>query len=170
MCPKPSLSKWDGVNTAIMHLYSTLPHNGRIQQKSVIKRIGKIQVDTKRCLNKSAKAEQKPNRLVWKTKVGLAMPNAEVSKADCLKSSLCSTQSDQYLLKPIRFLNDRNRSAKRYLVISSAMLSVVGIFSRPSLLVVTHYRMKWYGMSICFEALWWSRFFDKATTPWLSLY
>ena len=52
------------MNTTIIYPYLTLPHNGRIQQKSVIKRIGKIQVDTKRCLNKSAKAEQKLNRLV----------------------------------------------------------------------------------------------------------
>ena len=77
--------------------------------------------------------------------------------------------SDRFFVMPIWCRRDRNRSTERHLVIPSATLSAVDIFSRPIFPELTQSRTKWYGTSICFEALWWTGFFDKATTPWMSL-
>jgi hypothetical protein len=71
--------------------------------------------------------------------------------------------------RPIHSHRDRNQSVKRLLVITSAMLSVVETFSRLSFSLVTQSRTKWYWTSICLETSWCTRFFAKATTPWLSL-
>ena len=70
-----------------------------------------------------------------------------------------------YFLTPIWCCSDQNWSAKRYLVIPSTTLSVVDIFLRPSFPEMTKSWTKWYQMSMCFEAFWWSGLVDKAVAP-----
>ena len=72
-------------------------------------------------------------------------------------------------ITPISCRRDRNRSAKRLLVILFSTFSTVEIVSKPSFPFVTLSRMKWHRTSICFEALWWTGLFANATAPWLSL-
>ena len=78
-------------------------------------------------------------------------------------------QPDWFVITPICCRRDRKRSAERHFVIPSATLSVVDIFSKPIFPEMTRSRTKWYWTSICLEVFWWTGFFDKATTLWLSL-
>ena len=64
---------------------------------------------------------------------------------------------------------DRNRSVEIQFIIPSATLSTVKIFSKPSIPLIMQSWTKWYRTLICFEALWGTKFFVKATAPWLSL-
>ena len=80
------------------------------------------------------------NRLVNMFELAMAdcrRLNFESVEVDWLKPSSCPTQSNWYLLTLFWCQNDRNRSARRHLVIPSATLSIIGVFSRLNFPKVT---------------------------------
>ena len=150
--------KKDSVNTSIIHWYSTLPRNERIH------RLSKRYMYKQRFSDRSVLFESAgSSRRSWSRSL---VNRCRLSETilHCVR-----LQPDRYAVMPICCRRDRNRSAERHLVIPSATLSVVNIFSKPIFPEMTQSRTKWYQTSICLEALWWTRFFDKATTLWLSL-
>ena len=88
-------------------------------------------------------------------------PSLERSMFDCLEPSWVS---DIFVTR-IWCQRDRNWSPERHLVIPSATLPLVDIFLSPIFPEITQSRTKWYRTSICLEALWWTKFFNRATTP-----
>ena len=65
---------------------------------------------------------------------------------------------------------DENQFVERLLVMALDMLLSVEILLMISLFLVTHSHTKWYGISICFDAKWWTEFFVKEISPWISLH
>ena len=158
-CPR------DSVNTAIIHLYLTLPRNGRIQR---VKQ--ELQVYTrlsdKSILFESAKSgDRRTNRL------GLEelKPILEKSKSIVRNHPRCPT-----LIRPIfRYAHLVPKGSEsihqKTLGHSICDIMTVDIFSRTIFPEMTQSRTKWYQTSICFEALRWTRFFDRVIAPSLSL-
>ena len=148
--------KENSVNTTIIHWYSTLPRNGRIHRLSRRYRYKQRFSDRSVLLESAGSENRRPNwsgRKSW----GRSLVNrCRLSETilHCVR-----LQPDRYAVMP-----NRNRSAEKHLVIPSATLSVVDIFSKPIFPEMMQSRTKWYRTSICFEALWWTGFFDKATT------
>ena len=156
----------DSVNTSIIHLYSTLLRNGRIHGLSEITGIYKVYRTYQFCSSR-----QDPKTEDWAGRVGRAEADPQRTDVGCPKPScvVCPTLTGPIFRYAHLVLKDRKRSAKRHLVIPSATLSVVDIFSKPIFPEMTQSLTKWYRTLICLEALWWTGFFDKATTPWLLL-
>ena len=156
----------DSVNTSIIHLYSTLPRNGRIHGLSKKYRY-KHRFSDMSVLFESAGSEDK--RSNWSGRKSWSWSSMNRCRFSKTILRCVRLQPDRYVVMPICCRRDRNRSAERHLVIPSATLSIVDILSRPIFPEMTQSRTKWYRTSICLEALWWTGFFDKATTLWLSL-
>ena len=177
----------------IMNLYSTLPCNGmyittknckRNEQKyrfiqgcrtsRLLSEFGRSdQAMSKKQEATSAEAERvevgspslkiNPNWRVWSL---VGYTDCWISKFQCQMSNLIELISLNAHLVP-----------KRLESISRETLGhpVWYVVSRGDLLEA---ELSWsyivsnkviYRTSICLEALWWTRFFDKATAPWLSL-
>ena len=150
----------DSVNTSIIHWYSTLPCNGRIHRLSKSTGINKGSRTSRFCSSRQdPKAEDRTGR------VGRAEADRRWTDVGCPKPSCAMSGFNRTIL----CRRDRNRSAERHLIIPSATLSVVDIFSKLIFPEMTQSRTKWYRTSICLEVLWWTGFFDKATALWLSL-
>ena len=131
--------KEDSVNTSIIHWYSTLPRNGRIHR-----------------LSKNTGKKQKVLGQVGFVRVGwIRKQKTELVGSEELKPivgepmsvvqnhpALCPASPDRYAVMPIYCRRDRNRSAKRHLVIPSTTLLVVDIFSQPIFPEMTQSRTK----------------------------
>ena len=158
--------KEDCVNTSIIHWYSTLPRNGRIHRLSKRYRYKQRFSDMSVLLESAGSESRRPNRSGRKSWSRSLVNRCRLSETilHCVRLQL-----DRYAVMPICCRRDRDRSAERHLVNPSSTLSVVDIFSKPIFPEMTQSRTKWYRTSICLEALWWTGFFNKATTLWLSL-
>ena len=154
--------KEDSVNTAIIHSYSTLPRNGRIHEVSKKYRY-KHRFSDRSVLFESTGSEDR--RLNWSGRKSWSRSLVNRCRLSETILHYVRLQPNRYAVMPICCRRDRNRSAERHLVIPSTTLSVVDIFSKPIFPEMTQSRMKWYQTSICLEALWSTRVFDKATTP-----
>ena len=118
----------DSVNTSIIHLYSTLPRNGRIHGLSKKYRY-KHRFSDRSVLFESAESEdRRPN---WSGRKNWSRS----SRNRCWLSETIlrcvRLQPDRFAITPICSRRDQKRSAKRNLVIPSTTLSVVDIFSKP---------------------------------------
>ena len=152
--------KEDSVNTSIIHWYLTLPRNGRIHRLSKNTGINNRFSDRSVLFESAGSESRRPNLSGRKSWSRSLVNQYRLSETILHYVRL---QLDRYVVTPIRCRRDWNRSAERRLVIPSATLSVVDIFSKPIFPKMTQSRTKWYRTSICLEALWWTGFFDKAT-------
>ena len=151
----------DGVNTAIIHSYSTLPRNGRIHELSKKYRYKHRFSDRSVLFESVGSEDRRPN---WSGRKSWSRSSVNRYRLPETILHFVRLQPDRYAVMPICCRRDWKRFAERHLVILSATLSVVDIFSKPIFLEMTQSRTKWYRTSICLEALWWTGFFDKATT------
>ena len=118
----------DNVNTAIIHLYSTLPRNGRIHGLSKKYRYKHRFSDRSVLFESAGSEDRRPN---WSGRKSCSRSSVNRCRLSETILRCVRLQPDRFVIMPICCRRDRKQSAERHLVIPSATLSVVDIFSKP---------------------------------------